>query len=146
MYNRCGEINPSDPKILMKAIKGIHENNPKLLNWVCSCDQYYLIEYIRSIYSIYNLQQNINYPQICNNQTSFDITNTKPRLCEIRNVGPCDASESIQSGLCDPVSRLCLKSLTKHCSIYFQDFLSNTTDLGNIVSQVYAKVILQSIE
>ncbi|CAF3616011.1 unnamed protein product, partial [Rotaria sp. Silwood2] len=39
MYNRCVEINSINNRILMKAIKTIHENNLGLLNWNCSCER-----------------------------------------------------------------------------------------------------------
>ncbi|CAF4181378.1 unnamed protein product [Rotaria sp. Silwood2] len=95
MYNRCVEINSTNNRILMKAIKTIHENNLGLLNWNCSCERYYLQQYIVSIDSTNNFttwscdqDQTIIYSKKCNNESSFNSTNSNPRLCELKQSKP----------------------------------------------------------
>jgi hypothetical protein len=106
MYNRCQEIEPTYPKILMEAIKRIHHNNSGLFTSRCSCDQYYIQEYITSTSAIdfSTCGQNINYPQMCNYQTSFDAMNIHPSLCKIRDYELCKIPELIKADLCDSVS------------------------------------------
>ena len=120
MSNRCVEINSSYQKILMNAIKKIDDDNIGLLNWNCSCDQYYLQKYIQSM-SLANFSTWQCDSQICNYQTSFDGINTEPRLCELKNFELCNVPELIQLGLCNIVSRSDL--LMFHYLIFLEYFI-----------------------
>lgn len=84
MYYRCKEIGSDVPKIIMKTIEQIHKTNRYLLNWNCSCKQYYLQEYIVSnnpgnVSSTWFCDSDSNnaYSQECNNQSKFDCTNNR---------------------------------------------------------------------
>jgi len=112
MYNRCGEINSNyTKKILMQAIRIIHQTNPVLLNWRCSCEHYYLQEYIVSIvpsndFSTWSCfpASNIIYRENCSNRSSVNVANIKPRFCKINDSEPGDILEYIKSDLCNSVS------------------------------------------
>ncbi|CAF0937390.1 unnamed protein product, partial [Adineta steineri] len=90
MYNRCGEINSTYTQYLMKTIQRIHEMNPNLLNWNCSCKYYHLQKYMISIDSNKNLslwncpfEQVIDYDKKCQCQSSFNSESVK--RCQIKD-------------------------------------------------------------
>ncbi|CAF0883524.1 unnamed protein product [Adineta steineri] len=90
MYNRCGEINSMYTQYLMKTIQKIHEMNPNLLNWNCSCKYYHLQKYMISIDSNKNLsswncpfEHVIDYDKKCQCQSSFNSESVK--LCQIKD-------------------------------------------------------------
>jgi len=111
MYNRCGEITSTHTKILMQAIEIIRKTNAGVLNLRCSCEQYYLQEYIVSIASgidfskwrCYN-SDNI-FRDMCSNRSSFNVTNIKPRFCKIYPSEPGDIPEYIKAESYNSVSK-----------------------------------------
>ncbi len=110
MYNRCGEITSTYTKILMQAIGIIKQNNSSLLNWRCSCEQYYLYEYIVSIdptndFPTWRCPSSDNiFRDMCSSQSSFNVTNIKPRFCKINDSEPGDLLECIEADSCNSVS------------------------------------------
>jgi hypothetical protein len=102
MFNRCCEINSKYTPIVKKAIAIIDDNNPGLLNWKCSCEQYYLREYVISIkpekdFSTWICEdgQNITYREMCQNKSSFNVANVEPRLCKINPLESCFIVEPV---------------------------------------------------
>jgi hypothetical protein len=102
MFNRCGEVNSTYTPILKEAIAIIDDNNPGLLNWKCSCEQYYLREYFESIkhgndFSTWICPDGLDiiYHEMCSNKSSFNVTNIKPRLCKINQLEPCVTCELV---------------------------------------------------
>ncbi|CAF3460595.1 unnamed protein product [Rotaria socialis] len=92
MYNRCTEINSNSTKLLMETIRRINDANGDSLLWDCSCERYYLQEYVVSIvpgndfsHWMCHAGDNLTYTQKCNNQSSFDFESSEPRLCSIKN-------------------------------------------------------------
>lgn len=91
MYNRCEEVNSTNDRIVLKEVIGsIHHNYKFLFNWTCSCEQYYLQEYIISTISnlsIYSWkcsnQSSQTYGEVCKGKTTFKRENLTRYLCEI---------------------------------------------------------------
>ena len=113
MYNRCGEVNSTYQKTLTQAVGIIHQTTPGLLHWRCSCEQYYLQEYIVSInpannFSTWRCSFDSNgtiYREKCSNQSALNVTNIKPRLCKINQSEPGVTPEYVEINACNSVSR-----------------------------------------
>ncbi|CAF3504065.1 unnamed protein product [Rotaria socialis] len=119
MYNRCTEINSNSTKLLMETIRRMNDANGDSLLWDCSCERYYLQEYVVSIvpgndfsHWMCHAGDNLTYTQKCNNQSSFDFESSEPRLCSIKNQNHFHAN-----------------------------FLSNISDLGTISEKIYDKLL-----
>jgi len=108
MYNRCGEITSTYTKSLMQAISIIDQTG--LLRWRCSCEQYYLQQYIVSIvhgddFSIWKCPNSTDtFRETCSNHSSFNVTNIKPRLCKINDSEPGHVPEYMEPELHNSVS------------------------------------------
>lgn len=95
MVNRCEEVHSltnSTNQSLMRILSIIHDKYPNLLNWTCTCEQYYLGRYMLAHQSNDNSTpwtcstiSLMTFDQMCPNQTLFDTKNVSPRLCQILN-------------------------------------------------------------
>ncbi|CAF4687092.1 unnamed protein product, partial [Rotaria socialis] len=103
----------------METIRRMNDANGDSLLWDCSCERYYLQEYVVSIvpgndfsHWMCHAGDNLTYTQKCNNQSSFDFESSEPRLCSIKNQNHFHAN-----------------------------FLSNISDLGTISEKIYDKLL-----
>ncbi|CAF3718572.1 unnamed protein product [Rotaria sordida] len=147
MYNRCQEINSTNNRVLMKAIKTIHDNNKGLLNWNCSCEQYYLQEYIVSIDSTNNFSTwacaqdpSTNYGQRCNYQSSFNSANSNPRLCKIKP-DPSSDLESISLEIYNQLLRFNQSNITT-----VDEFAALIDQSNDRLNQISNQPVTESIQ
>ena len=97
MYNRCQETDSIADRILMEAIRVIHNTTSDLLNWTCSCAQYHFQKYLLSN------SVNLACVQTCPQQSTFDTSNIRPRFCKIQKSEPGEVPQYIDCDLCDTV-------------------------------------------
>ena len=95
MVNRCEEVHSlinNTNQSLMRILSILHDKHPNLLNWTCTCEQYYLGRYMLAHQSNdtstswkCSTMSLMTFDQMCPNQTSFNTKNVSPRLCQISN-------------------------------------------------------------
>ena len=92
MYNRCEETDETYPQIIMEAVKKIHDTNPGLLNWNCSCKFYHLRKYLMAkgnhstfAYWACPNESDLSYDEKCNCQSSFASGSNTPSFCKIHD-------------------------------------------------------------
>jgi hypothetical protein len=114
MFNRCDETTSMHNLILKQAFAIMDDLNPGLLKWKCSCEQYYLQEYVVSRKHDFSTWRcpdapHIIYSEMCSLKSSFNTTNVQPRLCTVNQLKRCTTSENSDLGFCYLVSKYFLK-------------------------------------
>ena len=116
MTNRCEDVENStlpSQQIFQQLLIKIHVSYPGLLNWSYSCNQYHFQRYYDCIdfSDVLTSVASCTSPSLpislrsCENQSSFDVMNIKPRFCKLDPLGPGDIPVTVPFPQCDLVCR-----------------------------------------